>query len=155
MLIFHDYVPSADCWTQMTSSNHVIWQEITCLLQNSPARFMLLAQYTGKTVRCSLGTCYHMPSSTVRNIRNLLCELKMKKSDEAFTLLGCYTAFGYRCFHTTIFKRQAVLMDPWKMVPTGYTETSVSTNLRRVTSLKSEGLNYAAAEVWNPAKRAT
>jgi len=73
---FHCCVPPADCWMQMTSSNHVIWQEITCLLQNSPVRFMLVAKYTGKAMRCSPtvvhGICYQMSPPTVGNICSLL-----------------------------------------------------------------------------------
>jgi len=38
---------------------------------------------------------------------------------------------------------------PLKMGPIGCTETSVTTNLRCVTSQKSEDIIYTAAEAWN------
>ena len=54
-----------------------------------------------------------------------------------------------------IFKGQAVQEDssctvwPLKIGPIGCLETSVNTNLRCITSQRSEYLIYTAAEAWN------
>lgn len=125
---FHCCVPPADCWMQMTSSNHVIWQEITCLLQNSPVRFMLVAKYTGKILRCSPtfvhSICYQMSPPTVGNICSLLFLSYIKK-------MAIYNSLFWRVtWHNLIagyrLHGKTVQLGPWKMVAIGCPETSVT-----------------------------
>jgi hypothetical protein len=62
------------------------------------------------------------------------------------SFLLCYRRFGTK--YRPTFKDQAVillgLLDPWPL-----TMRQAVTKRRRVTSQKSEGLNYTASESWN------
>ena len=58
----------------------------------------------------------------------------------------------YRGFGTTYVSHIQGWSFTLKMEQTGFPETSVNTNLRHVTSQKSEGLIYTSAEAWNHKK---